>query len=238
MESISERIVLTNILTEIRFSASPLFSDLKSLTSYINLLKQRFDSVTYEEQLKQIICQSTDGKKQALIFSNRIVVEYRDPTSYNNFVSINDAIVTDYAKTFEVNQFDRTGIRFHMPARFSNFEEAKNLFFDKFFNVLRKVQLPEDLHTGFDSGKVDLYYTLGDNKLYISILPVRMQFMEVKFGRIGHEDTVQNTIEGLLFDMEYFHEGRVTLNQYIDQLKNGLTVVKAKANLLLKALGV
>lgn len=238
METITDKLVLTNVLTEIRFSPSPLFSDLKSLTGYVNFLNSRFDSARYEEQSKQIICIATEEKKQASIFNNRIAIEFSVPTGHDGFISFCESIIIEYTSRFEVNKFDRTGIRYNMLMRFSTFEEAKKLFFDKFLRVLQEVQIPADLSSGLNSGKVELYYTMEDKKLYISILPIKMQFLEIKLGSIVQEDATQNTIDGLMFDMDYFHEGRVTLNQYIDQLKNGLIVVKAKANLLLKALGV
>ena len=238
METITDKLVLTSVLTEIRFSPSPLFSDLKLLTGYINFLSSRFDSVRYEEQSKQIICNTADGKKLVNVSSTRLVVEFGDPSNYDEFISVSESIITKYTSLFEVNQFDRAGIRYHMPAKFNNFEEANKLFFDKFLHALRNVQIPEDLSNGLNSGKVELYYTVQDRKLNISILPIKMQFLEIKIGPIGQEDTIQNTIEGLLFDMDYFHEGRVTLPQFIGQLKSGIGIVKAKATTLLKALGV
>ena len=238
METITDKLVLTNVFTEIRFSPSPLFSDLKLLTGYMNSLRSSFDSVRYEEQAKQIICNTVDGKKNVNVSSTRFVVEFSDPSNYDEFISVSESIITGYTSIFEVNQFERAGIRYSMPAKFDTFEEAKKLFFDKFLHALRSVQIPEDLFSGLNSGKVELYYTVRDRKLNISILPIKMQFVEIKIGPIGQETSVQKTIDGLMFDMDYFHEGRVTLPQFISQLKSGIGIVKAKATTLLKALGV
>lgn len=238
METINERMTLNKVFTEIRFSPNPLFSDLKLLTSYMNFLKLVFDFVTYEEHSKQIICNSVDGKNHATVSGTRLVVDFNIPTKYDEFISTSDSIITEYTSKFEVPQFDRTGIRYNLPAKFNNLEEATKLLFDKFFHVLRETKTPEDLLAGCNSGKVDLYYALDDKKLNISILPARIQMLEMKIGSFGHENAVQTTIDGLLFDMDYYCEGKITLSQYKSQLSSGISIVRAKAINILKALGV
>jgi hypothetical protein len=55
---------------------------------------------------------------------------------------------------------------------------------------------------------------------------MKMQSLEIKVGPIGQEDAIQNTIDGIMFDMDYFHEGKVTLIQFKNQLKMGAGIVK------------
>lgn len=238
MEKMNDKLSLINVLTEIRFPPSPLFSDLKLLSGYVNFLNLRFDSVRYEEQSKQIKCDASEERKQASIFNNRIAIEFSAPAGHDGFISFCESIIIEYTEKFEVNKFDRTGIRYNMLMRYNTIEEAKKLFFDKFLYTLRNVQIPVDLSSGLNSGKVDLYYTIEDKKLYISILPMKMQSLEIKVGPIGQEDAIQNTIDGIMFDMDYFQEGKVSLVQFKNQLKMGAGIVKTKATNLVKALGI
>jgi len=238
MEIINEKMTLNKVFTEVRLSPTLLFSDLKLLTGYMNFLKRVFDFVTYEELSKQIICNTADGKNHANISNTRLVVDFNVPTRYDEFISTCDSIVTEYTSKFEVIQFDRAGIRYNIPVKFINFEEASKLFFDKFFHVLRESKTSENLLTDCYSGKVDLYYALDDKKLNVSILPIKIQTLEMKIGTGWQQETIQDTIEGLLFDMDYYHEGRITPLQFKNQLTNGISVVEGKAINLLRALGI
>jgi hypothetical protein len=129
MEKMTDKLSLTNVLTEIRFPPSPLFSELKLLSGYVNFLNSWFDSVRYEEQSKQIICAASEEKKQASIFNNRIAIEFSAPAGYDGFISFCESIIIEYTEKFEVNKFDRTGIRYNMLMKYNTIEEAKKLFF-------------------------------------------------------------------------------------------------------------
>lgn len=239
MATKSSSLILARVFTEIRFSPSLLFSDLALLTKYMNLLRNKFETVNYDEKTKQISCSSMGEKRlQADISNNRFVFEFNpeeEAESYKMFQDTVDFMLKEYLKMFEISRLDRAGIRFAWIAEYE-IGAAKTLFNDCFLPVLFSAKPPSNVLTGFNSGRVELYFSLPEDvRLNVAIMPAKIQNVTMKIDSTGQHHT-QKTLEGIMFDADLFLEGRITVDRYLKQLDEAEKITKARANNILSVM--
>ncbi len=235
----STLLILSSVFTEIKFSPSLLFSDLTLLTGYMNFLRKEFDSVNYDENTKRILCNSMEGKRQqADIANNRFVFDFspgEDINSYKEFQGTVDLLLKEYLNKFDVNQFNRAGIRSTWIAE-HELEVSKQLFNKCFLPVLLDAKHPLNVLTGLNSGKVELYFSLQeDARLNVAILPARIQNLIMKIDLTG-QHYMQKTMEGIMFDIDFFIEGKVTVDRYLKHLDEAEKTTKVRANNILSVM--
>ncbi len=233
---VGRELILTKVFTELRFTASLLYSDLKLLNIFINYLKETFDDVQYNSNASQISCVSENNNIQGYFWNNRIVVDMINP-NYNDFKNTTEGLLLKYCETFDINRFDRAGIRFHWVDPFENIEAAKELFYEKLLPFLKNTKAPVDIGT-VNSAKCELNLSIGGNKrLNLAIQPTKVQTVDVTIGPSGAQHIVVNT-EGIMLDSDLYEEGKLNTDDYLSLLKIADNETRKKALILYDIIGL
>ncbi len=233
---VHNKIILTKVFTELKFSATLLYSDLRLLNNFVNFLKGIYDNVTYDSNSTQITCLSAEKKTQAFFWNNRVVIDMDEP-NYELFKSITNEVLFKYCKIFESEQFNRVGIRFQWIAPYTDIKEAREVFFDKFFTFIKEIKAPLNIGS-INSGKIELHLNSTNNRrLNIAIHPSQVHTLDVKLDPSGAQQKVEK-IEGLMLDSDLFEEGKISKDDFLSLLEDADKETRAKVLTLLSTMGV
>ena len=225
----SENIYLLKVFTEIRHNPSLLYTEVSRLNKLANSLKKDFEDITYYKD-KNLQLKNFDKKTIINFYSNRIVIDTDEP-NYHYFKEITQKAVNLYNELFEVEPFNRVGLRFHWTIKFPSLKEATIFFINSFFEKLQKVAIA-NLGT-IESGKIELRLAQDDKKYSIFINPIAVKSIEIR-----DTDKKEMIFDALLVDID-FHKGNgVSMKDFDLLLNEGYEFTRSKVFIIMNQLGV
>ena len=146
-----ERLYLLKVFTEIRHNPSLLYTDIPKLNSLANTFRDDFRDIAFNEKDKNIQLSNFDKKTIINFYNNRIVIDTDEP-DYQYFKVTAQKAVDTYNSFFEVEPFNRVGIRYHWTIKYPSLKKQE--IFCKHFSKLYKIAAV-DLGT-IEGGQVEL----------------------------------------------------------------------------------
>jgi uncharacterized protein (TIGR04255 family) len=225
-----ERLYLLKVFTEIRHNPSLLYTDIPKLNSLANTFRDDFRDIAFNEKDKNIQLSNFDKKTIINFYNNRIVIDTDEP-DYQYFKVTAQKAVDTYNSFFEVEPFNRVGIRYHWTIKYPSLKEARDIFVNIFFSKLYKIAAV-DLGT-IEGGQVELRLAKENKKYTIFIRPIAVRSVEIR-----DTDKRELIYDALLVDIDLFKEGKVSLREFHSLLDEGYNFTRSRVMLIMNLLGV
>jgi hypothetical protein len=213
---------LQKVFIEIRYRDNFLLPTEKRFTILHKLSDEH--PIQFYEKLEQLSLLNPEKKRQINIFINRLVIDWDDPTTIDDFVNGTLVDMNFILKTLEINHIQRIGLRAFHSIECQNDKVISEYIFKEYLSP--KFKSKETFADEISSPRIIFSGKRGSLLFNFSIGYQQQQIIE---GQLNSQlNSVHQEIKHLLtFDLDCFQE-----NLAVSKLEKFINAAKEQNNLL------